>query len=81
MVDPPQRHGPYYKWSRAIAGKTLGHRLDENEAELTADGSPTADASAGLDRVVSQMEEVSSAAAEILLRQAGTADRSQRAKR
>ncbi len=20
--DPPRRHGPYYQWSRAVAGKT-----------------------------------------------------------
>ena len=32
--DPPQRHGPYYQWSRAVAGKTVSRRLSEGEAEL-----------------------------------------------
>ncbi|MGH8920635.1 MAG: DUF6788 family protein, partial [Actinomycetes bacterium] len=33
-ADPPQRHGPYYHWSRAVAGKTLSRRLDEQQADL-----------------------------------------------
>ena len=32
--DPPQRHGPYYQYSRAIAGKTVSRRLTEHDAEL-----------------------------------------------
>ena len=32
--DRPQRHGPYYQWSRAVAGKTVSRRLDEREADL-----------------------------------------------
>ena len=34
QADPPRRHGPYYQWSRAVAGKTLSRRLNEPEAEL-----------------------------------------------
>ena len=26
QADPPQRHGPYYQWSRAVAGKTISRR-------------------------------------------------------
>ena len=32
--DPPRRHGPYYQWSRAVAGKTVNRRLSERETEL-----------------------------------------------
>ncbi|MBA3278243.1 MAG: hypothetical protein H0U22_05895, partial [Geodermatophilaceae bacterium] len=35
--DPPRRHGPYYQWSRAVAGKTVSRRLDEHEADLYRD--------------------------------------------
>ncbi|MGH3419719.1 MAG: DUF6788 family protein, partial [Streptosporangiaceae bacterium] len=34
QADPPQRHGPYYQWSRAVAGKTISRRLNERQAEL-----------------------------------------------
>ncbi|WP_343577738.1 DUF6788 family protein [Mycobacterium sp.] len=78
MGDPPQRHGPYYQWSRAIAGKTVSRRLDEHEAELYREWIANR---RRLERVVFQMEEVSAAAGEILLRQVATAGHSDRAKR
>jgi len=34
QADPPQRHGPYYQWSHAVAGKTTSRRLNQAEAEL-----------------------------------------------
>ena len=34
QADPPRRHGPYYQWSRAVAGKTVSRRLTEAEADL-----------------------------------------------
>lgn len=76
--NPPQRHGPYYQWSRAIAGKTVSRRLDEHEAQLYREWIANR---RRLERIVFQMEEVSAAAGEILLRQATTADHSGRAKR
>ena len=66
--DPPQRHGPYYQWSRAIAGKTISRRLNQAEADLYRDWI----ANRRLAQIISQMEEVSAAAAEILLRQTDT---------
>jgi hypothetical protein len=63
--DPPQRHGPYYQWSRAIAGKTISRRLNESEADLYRDWI----ANWHHLEQITQMEEVSAAAAEILLRQ------------
>ena len=67
--DPPRRHGPYYQWSRAVAGKTVSRRLTEREAELYRGWIANR---RRLERIVAQMEEVSAAAAEILLRQAAT---------
>ena len=65
--DPPQRHGPYYQWSRAIAGKTISRRLNETEADLYRDWIANRHR---LAQIISKMEEVSTSAAEILLRQA-----------
>ena len=63
--DPPRRHGPYYQWSRSVAGKTVSRRLTEREAELYRGWIANR---RRLERIVVQMEEVSEAAAEILLR-------------
>ncbi|HEX6682203.1 MAG TPA: DUF6788 family protein [Candidatus Limnocylindrales bacterium] len=65
--DPPQRHGPYYQWSRAIAGKTVSRRLNQDEAELYQGWIANR---RRLEQLIAQMEEVSAAAAELLLRQA-----------
>ena len=71
MADPPQRHGPYYQWSRAVAGKTVSRRLDADEAELYREWIANR---RRLEQVIIQMEEVSAAAGEILLRQTATAE-------
>ena len=33
-ANPPQLHGPYWQWSRKIAGKTVSVRLTDAQAEL-----------------------------------------------
>ena len=65
--DPPQRHGPYYQWSRASAGKTVSRRLNEPEADLYRQWIANR---RRLERIVNEMEKISAAAGEILLRQA-----------
>ncbi|MGH9190561.1 MAG: DUF6788 family protein [Acidimicrobiales bacterium] len=67
--DPPRRHGPYYQWSRAIAGKTVSRRLDEREADLYRDWIANRH---HLESIVTEMEKISAAAGEILLRQTAT---------
>ncbi len=67
--DPPRRHGPYYQWSRAVAGKTVSRRLDEREADLYRDWIANRH---HLERIVTEMEKISAAAGEILLRQTVT---------
>lgn len=65
--DPPQRHGPYYQWSRAIAGKTVSRRLNEAEADLYQNWIANR---RRLEQIIAQMEEISAAAGELLLNQA-----------
>ncbi len=67
MADPPQRHGPYHQWSRAIAGKTVSRRLDTHEAALYREWIANR---RRLEQIISQMEEISASAGQILLRQA-----------
>lgn len=34
MADPPRPHGPYYQWTRKLAGKTVTRRLTAEQAAL-----------------------------------------------
>lgn len=69
MGDPPQRHGPYFQWSRTLEGKTVTRRLNEDEAKLYREWIANR---CRLKRIIAQMEEMSAAAGNILLR--GAAD-------
>ena len=66
QADPPQRHGPYYQWSRAVAGKTISRRLDRRQAELYRTWIANRQQ---LEQIIAQMHDISAAAADILLRQ------------
>ncbi len=65
--DPPQRHGPYFQWSRTREGRTESRRLGEREAELYREW---IDNRRHLERILAEMERVSESAGEILLRRA-----------
>jgi hypothetical protein len=78
QADPPRRHGPYYQWSRAVAGKTVSRRLTEAEADLYRKWIANR---RELERIVAEMEQVSAAAGEILLRQAAASDTPHRTSR
>jgi len=67
QADPPRLHGPYYQWSCAVGGKTQTRRLSRAEAELYEQWIANR---RRLKRIVAEMERVSAAAGEILLRQA-----------
>lgn len=67
QANPPQRHGPYYQWSRAIGGKTVSQRLDPAQADLYRSWIANR---RRLDAIVAEMEELSAQAGEILLRHA-----------
>ncbi len=64
--DPDARHGPYWQWTRAVRGRTVGKRLRASEAALYRQWIANQRA---LDRIVSRMQEVSRRAGEILLRE------------
>ena len=76
--DPPQRHGPYYQWSRAVAGKTVTRRLSEGEAELYRGWIANR---RRLEQIITQMEQISAAAGELLLRQTAPPEPPRSAKR
>lgn len=78
QADPPRRHGPYYQWSTAVAGKTVSRRLGEREAELYRDWIANR---RRLEQIITEMEKVSAAAREILLRQTDTPQPSHRVRR
>jgi hypothetical protein len=63
--DPPQRHGPYYQYSRAVAGKTVSRRLDARQTELYREWIANRHR---LEQIIARMERVSAEAAEIMLR-------------
>ena len=64
-ADPPQRHGPYYQWSRARGGKTISRRLNETEAELYRSWIANR---RRIEQLTAQMERTSADAGELLLR-------------
>jgi hypothetical protein len=64
--DPSGRHGPYYQWSRAVAGKTVSRRLTEAEAELYRGWIANR---RRLEEIVERMERISAEAGELLLRE------------
>lgn len=69
QADPPQRHGPYWQWTRKVAGKTVTRRLTEAEADLYRQW---IDNGRQLNKIVANMETISTKAGEALLRQAAT---------
>jgi hypothetical protein len=66
QATPPRLHGPYYQWTRKVAGKTVTVRFSAEQAELLADWIA---AGRELDRIVAEMERLSLAATDRLLRQ------------
>jgi len=67
QANPPQRHGPYFQWSRAVNGKTVSRRLNPAQADLYRTWIANRKR---LEEIVTEMEKLSARAGEILLRQA-----------
>lgn len=66
-ADPPQLHGPYMRWTRKVAGKTVSVRVRTQQVKLFREWIAN---SRRLDRLQAQMQKVSMRATERLLRQA-----------
>jgi len=71
QADPPRRHGPYYQWSRAVAGKTVSRRLTEAEADLYQGWIANR---RRIEQLITQMEQTSAFAGDLLLRQAAASN-------
>lgn len=60
-ADPPKLHGPYWQWSRKVAGKTVSGRLTDAQAEVVrgwiANAKLVAHRLAELDEVTRQVTE------------------------
>jgi hypothetical protein len=66
-ADPPQLHGPYWQWTRAVNGKTITRNLTEEQARLYQEWIANR---RRLTRILAEMDKVSERAATILLQQA-----------
>lgn len=55
-ADPPQLHGPYWSWTRKVAGKTRTRYLSE---ELAGDYRPAFDNAKDLRTLVAELEALS----------------------
>ena len=67
QADPPQRHGPYWQWTRKVAAKTVTVRLPPAEAVLYQEW---IDNNRRLRKSVADMDKLSAKARKILLTQA-----------
>ncbi len=65
QADPPQRHGPYFQYSRKVAGKTISRRLNAEQAQRYRDLIANRRT---LDQITADMDELSHQAAELLAR-------------
>ena len=64
QANPPQLHGPYWEWSRSVAGRTISRRLSEPQAHLYQEWIANR---RRLAAIIAEMEEVSTQAAEATL--------------
>lgn len=67
-ADPPVLHGPYWQWTRSVGGKTVSKRLTAKEAKLYRRWIANA---RRLDRLVTEMEQISLRAAELVVAEQG----------
>ncbi len=66
QATPPQLHGPYYEWTRKVAGKTVSLRLTPEQAALMAQWIA---AGRQLDRLLARLERLSLHATDHVLRE------------
>jgi hypothetical protein len=71
QADPPQLHGPYWQWTRVLAGKTTTRRLNPEQARLYQEWIANR---RRITSTLAEMDRVSQQAATILLREAAATD-------
>jgi hypothetical protein len=69
-ADPPQRHGPYYQYSRKVAGKTISRLVKAEQIDQYREWIANRRA---LDEITAAIDDVSHQAADILTRTPPTA--------
>lgn len=62
-ADPPMLHGPYYKWTRKVAGKTVNATLTPEQAARCMEWSRNM---RKLDRIVRKLQDIGLRAATLL---------------
>jgi hypothetical protein len=62
-ADPPQRHGPYYQYSRKVAGKTVSRLISAEQVDQYRQWIANRRA---LDEITADMDDISHQAAELL---------------
>jgi hypothetical protein len=67
QADPPQLHGPYWQWSKAVAGKTINRTVTEDQVPLYQAWIANR---RRLGQIITEIEKISQQATEILLKQA-----------
>jgi Family of unknown function (DUF6788) len=72
QASPPRPHGPYYQLTRKVAGKTVTTRLTEGQAARYAEWIAN---QRELRCVLSEMEDISRQAAELILGKASKPDK------
>jgi len=65
-ADPPTRHGPYYQYTRKVAGKTVTARLTPEPANRYREQIANR---RRLDQLIAAMDEISTQARQLLLAQ------------
>jgi|BarGraIncu01122A_1022018.scaffolds.fasta_scaffold153275_1 hypothetical protein len=63
-ADPPAPHGPYFQYTRKLAGKTLTRRLNGEQAERYREWITNR---RRLDELLGQMDQISRRAADLML--------------
>jgi Family of unknown function (DUF6788) len=71
-ADPSQRHGPYYQYSRKVAGKTVSRLLTAEQADQYRQWISNRRT---LDEITAAIDEISHQAAEVLTHQPAQNDR------
>ncbi len=64
-ADPPKLHGPYYLWTRKVAGKTVTVRLDPDQAARCQEWTRNM---RRLDHLVKDLQKLGLQAADALIR-------------
>jgi hypothetical protein len=70
-ADPPMRHGPYFQYTRKVAGKTVTARLTAEQAQRYRDQIANR---RKLDAIIAAMDEISTQARQLLLDQLSAAE-------